>query len=74
MPGGARAQATLRGAVRSAREFCAVVCGRQSGAPITNYIQRQHTECGGNLYVVWSTVDLGNGNYNWTTEDNQIDQ
>ena len=43
-------------------------------APITNYIQKQPTVCGGNLYVVWSTVDQGNGNYNWTSVDNQVNQ
>jgi uncharacterized protein (TIGR03437 family) len=43
-------------------------------APITNYIQQQPTVCGGNLYVVWSTVDQGNGNYNWTPVDNQVNQ
>jgi uncharacterized protein (TIGR03437 family) len=42
-------------------------------APITNYIQKQPTVCGGNLYIVWRTVDQGNGNYNWTSVDNQID-
>ncbi len=43
-------------------------------APISNYIQRQPTVCGGNLYVVWSTVDQGNGNYNWAALDNQVNQ
>jgi len=42
--------------------------------PITNYIQKQPTVCGGDLYIVWSTVDQGNGNYNWTTVDNQLNQ
>jgi uncharacterized protein (TIGR03437 family) len=43
-------------------------------APITNYIQKQPTVCGGDLYVVWSTVDQGNGKYNWTTVDSQLNQ
>lgn len=43
-------------------------------APITNYIQKQPSVCGGNLYIVWSSVDQGNGNYNWTSLDNQINQ
>lgn len=42
--------------------------------PITNYIQKQATVCGGDLYIVWATVDQGNGKYNWTTVDNQLNQ
>lgn len=42
--------------------------------PITNYIQKQPTVCGGDLYIVWATVDQGNGTYNWTTVDNQLNQ
>jgi len=42
--------------------------------PITNYIQKQPTVCGGDLYIVWSTVDQGNGNYNWTPVDNAMNQ
>jgi uncharacterized protein (TIGR03437 family) len=38
-------------------------------APITNYIQKQPTVCGGNLYVVWNKVDQGNGNYDWSSVD-----
>jgi len=43
-------------------------------ASIANYIQQQPTVCGGDLYVVWSTVDQGSGNYNWTGVDNQVNQ
>ena len=43
-------------------------------APVTEYIQNQPTVCGADLYVVWSTVDQGNGNYNWTSVDNQLNQ
>ena len=43
-------------------------------APITDYIQQQPTVCGGDLYVVWSAVDQGSGNYNWTPVDSQVNQ
>ncbi|MGO9230280.1 MAG: hypothetical protein ACLQKA_13880 [Bryobacteraceae bacterium] len=42
--------------------------------PVTKYIQAQPTVCGGNLFVVWSAVDRGNGNYNWTEIDSQMNQ
>jgi len=42
--------------------------------PVTKYIQAQPTVCGGNLFVVWSAVDQGNGNYNWTSIDSQMNQ
>ena len=53
--------------------FCLQPAGANP-APVTNYIQKQPTVCGGDLYIVWSTVDQGNGNYNWTSVDNQLNQ
>lgn len=41
---------------------------------IANDILNQPTVCGASLYVVWSAVDQGNGNYNWTQLDAEIDQ
>jgi hypothetical protein len=41
-------------------------------APVTNYILHQPDVCGGDIFVVWSTVDQGGGHYNWSSVDNQI--
>jgi uncharacterized protein (TIGR03437 family) len=40
--------------------------------PITNYIQKQPAVCGADLYVVWNTIDSGNGNYDWSALDRAI--
>lgn len=40
--------------------------------PVTDYIAKQPAVCGGNIFVVWSQVDQGNGNYNWSSVDNAI--
>jgi uncharacterized protein (TIGR03437 family) len=42
--------------------------------PINNYILKQPTVCGADLYVVWSQIDRGGGSYNWTALDGQINQ
>ncbi len=43
-------------------------------APISNYILNQPAVCGGNLFVVWSQVDHGGGNYDWSALDKGINQ
>jgi hypothetical protein len=35
-------------------------------------IMNESTVCGGNLFVIWSAVDSGNGQYNWSSVDNAI--
>jgi uncharacterized protein (TIGR03437 family) len=42
--------------------------------PIANYILKQPTVCGADLYVIWNQIDRGNGNYDWSALDNQINQ
>ena len=39
---------------------------------VNNYIMNQKTVCGGNVFIVWSQVDSGNGNYDWSHVDSQI--
>jgi hypothetical protein len=39
---------------------------------VYDYILPQPQVCGGNLFVVWSKVDQGNGVYNWSSVDSQI--
>jgi uncharacterized protein (TIGR03437 family) len=41
-------------------------------APVSQSIRKQSTVCGGNIFVVWSQVDSGGGNYDWSSVDNQI--
>jgi hypothetical protein len=40
--------------------------------PVYDYILNQPQVCGGSLYVVWKTVDKGNGQYDWTSVDAEI--
>jgi uncharacterized protein (TIGR03437 family) len=45
----------------------------QSVVPsVLNNIQSQATVCGGDVYAVWSQIDAGNGQYNWTSVDSLI--
>ena len=37
--------------------------------PLTKYIMNQPTVCGADIFVVWRTVDSGNGQYNWPSVD-----
>jgi len=44
----------------------------QNLAPVTNYIMNQPAVRGGNIVIVWSSVDKGGGTYDWSGVDTQI--
>ena len=45
----------------------------QSVTPsVLKTIMNESTVCGGNIFVIWSEIDSGNGQYNWTTLDSDI--
>jgi hypothetical protein len=43
-----------------------------AGTKVNQYILNQPEVCGGSLFVVWSALDKGGGQYNWSSLDTSI--